>query len=244
MKSHNDKIEKEFNKFTNGCIIASVIFLIILLFIGLGGVVIYKPVAAAFYYNIGIQAKANGHPKEAKQHLRKAIETDPGSKIAKKAEIFLSTKLPRSDNISDEAISYNIKGYNYDVNGDYEEALKYYEMAIKDSPEFEWPYGNIAYMYTYTKKDFVKARESVTKALALNPDYFNALNYSGSIYWFEAHQLKEEGNYAGSLELMEKALKEYEKARQLDPDDKWVKENVGKVKSYIRWLKEQLKKNS
>jgi tetratricopeptide (TPR) repeat protein len=241
MVRQEDVMEKEFNKIITGCLVLTCVFLLLLGAISFAGYLGYKPIMAQYYYDQGVDAKIKGHVIESKDYLNKAMEIAPDSKTAEKAELYLKTRLPVSDNISPEAIALNIKGYNYNSSGDYEKALEFHQKAIDESPEFEWPYSNIASIYAYKYKDYTRAKEYLEKALSLNPDYYNARWLKGIIYWKEGHEYKEEENYSKALEMLEKSLAELEATKQIDPSESQIDEDIMDVKEYISWLKKKTK---
>ena len=72
---------------------------------------------------------------------------------------------------------YNNKGYSLYKNNQYEEALKYYEMALNFDPENVYAYyaaGIVYHTIGYDQKDldlFEKAKENYSKALEIDPNH-------------------------------------------------------------------------
>jgi tetratricopeptide (TPR) repeat protein len=241
MTYSEEAMNQDLKKIVIGCLIVIALLAGLLALLGFGGYMIYKPVLASYYYSEGVKSKEAGHVNLSKEFLRRAIETAPESESAKKAENYLATRLPRSDNISEEAIHLNIEGYRYHFRKkEYDRAIECYQNAIDESPEFEWPYSNMGMIYGFQYKNYDKALELLNKALTLNPEYFNARTHLARLYWIQADELKNNKEYLKSLPYYEKALAEYEHAHKLVPQEKFVKENISDLKRYINWVKDRL----
>lgn len=214
------------------------ILLIIVLCAALG-LLTYKPILASYYYSQGVDYKAKGWIFKSKDYLKKAIELDPDGEYAKKARHFMKIRLPKSDNISPEAIQKNIIGYNFDQKGRFEEAISEFKEAIKISPEFEWPYNNLGRIYTKQKK-YEEGITSFNKALELNPDYQNALINLGYLYWVSGYEFDQNQEYQSALEDYKKALDAYSKASELDPEDSRLLQDIRELKENIEYAEKHI----
>jgi tetratricopeptide (TPR) repeat protein len=76
--------------------------------------------------------------------------------------------------VSKEAEQLNIRGFNEKASGDDVKAISTYEECIKLYPDFEWPYSNLGSLYL-DRGDTAKAEELLKEAIAINPNYVNAL---------------------------------------------------------------------
>ncbi|MEW5820379.1 MAG: tetratricopeptide repeat protein [Cyanobacteriota bacterium] len=234
------------NDFKIIIIILAVIVISILLIIlscGVSGYLMYKPAMSSFYYSQGVSYKAKGWIYKSKSALNKAIKIDPDGEMGKKAALFLKIRLPKSDNIKQEAIQKNIYGYNLDVQKNYKEAIVQFEEAIEISPDFEWPYSNMARTYT-TLKEYDKAIPLFEKAIDLNPDYVNAYLNLGYLYWKRGYEYQKSAEYDLALIDYENALDKYSKGLSLNPDDSGIQEDVMEIKENICYIKNKsLKRN-
>lgn len=237
-----------------GCGIVGVVFLLFILAAGMLGYMIYKPLMAQHYYQSGVDYKIKGWVKESKQMMHKAINTAPNSNIAKEAKHFLKIRLPKSNKISNEAISLNIKGYNFSESGRnlyrsspkesenyYKQAIERYNLAIKDSPEFEWPYSNIGMVYYNDETKLDEAIKYFKQALQINPYYLNARIYLGLTYFKQARTHIDTKDYNKAKGLLNKALKEFKKAKKLDPENPELKEYTEDTTDYLKMVNKKLK---
>lgn len=125
------------------------------------------------YLELGKRYKTVGWTEEARESLNRAIKADSGD-IGKKAQIYLNAYVPRYPT-SQYAVQKNIQGYNM---RDDEAAGALYQQCIREYPEFEWPYNNLAAVYMKQKK-FSQAKDLLMSALKINPNYVSAwLNLS------------------------------------------------------------------
>lgn len=154
------------------------------------------------YYRMGRNYKDAGWPEQARECLTRAIKADENGEVGKKAKIYLKAYLPREP-ISQTAISRNITAFNQAASGSEDEAIAGYQACIKDYPTFEWPYGNLAALYTKAGR-YKDAQATVQKALTLNPNYLNG--------WLHlARALAADRDRAGAIRCTKRAL-------EIDPD--------------------------
>jgi TolB-like protein/Tfp pilus assembly protein PilF len=151
--------------------------------------------------------------------------------------LFLAEKALSSDYRLDEA--YFIKGQYYRVNGQSEEALKNYDLALEINPNYFAAYERKGYTLTWTMGDYVKGLSNYYKALDLvqsneRPPTLKALARAyldagfpekAKYYYNEAFAL--DGNKASFLsnqaflefcmENFEEALKLWKQLETIDP---------------------------
>lgn len=124
------------------------------------------------YYNAAVEYKDRGWTEASRIFLQMAHWANPWSSWGKRAEAYRKCKLPRN-NVSETAQSRNIDGYNLDQMGNTGAAIVVFEDLIKDYPNFEWPYNNLANIMLESGK-LDDAKSLCEKALSINPDYANA----------------------------------------------------------------------
>lgn len=124
------------------------------------------------FYRAGVQYKDKGWIEASRICLQWANWANPWSFWGKRADAYMRARLPKN-NISQDAQSRNIDGYNLDESGQTDKAIKTFEKLISDCPKFEWPYNNLANIMLESG-DAARAKELCEQALAINPDYANA----------------------------------------------------------------------
>ena len=72
-----------------------------------------------------------------------------------------------------------------------------FEALISEYPDFEWPYGNLGFLYL-GEGNISKSKKVLEKALSLNPNYLN-----GWLHLSRVRALSDE--FAGAYECLEKA---------------------------------------
>ncbi len=177
------------------------------LVIGLGGAFIVSRVmsippkkvpanlSAQEYYDLGIKYKLAGWISQSKQSLQLSTKLDPNG-IGKQAHTYSLAYLP-AQNVSDEAVLENIKAVNKSAI-DKVGAEKAYRKCIEKYPNFEWPYGNLGFLYIKDGR-LNEAKEVLNKALEINPHYTNGLIHLAGAY-FKEH------NFAKTDELLKRVL--------------------------------------
>lgn len=110
-------------------------------------------------------------------------------------------------------------------------AIELLTKAIDNMPDRSDLYNALGIVYENSKKDLVTAKSYYEKALAINPDYVEAIGNIGRIYFNQAveaqaaaNDIKDNEQYkiarAKSDEIFKEALPYFEKAHQMNPDDR------------------------
>ncbi len=123
------------------------------------------------YYRLAHQYKRVGWIEQARDSSNLASELGAETDIGKAARLFLKTKLPKYP-VPLLAEQLYIEGFNQLATGYIDESKAIFEELIKDYPDFEWGYGQLAVLYIQ-EGDNGKARELLKIALDINPDYVN-----------------------------------------------------------------------
>ncbi|MHA1379012.1 MAG: tetratricopeptide repeat protein [Candidatus Helarchaeota archaeon] len=76
----------------------------------------------------------------------------------------------------------NGEGIKREDNGDYDGAIRMYELCVKLDPYYQWAWYNMGRMYGDKKKDNEKAISAYKKAVSVNDNYGDAWNNLGNIY--------------------------------------------------------------
>ncbi|CAF2667344.1 unnamed protein product [Rotaria sp. Silwood2] len=157
------------------------------------------------------------------QHIRRELTGTGWQKMGvllwkinenKKAEEIYKLLLEQAASDFDQAYCYNQLGIIHDSQGDYKQALDFFEESIKvyrkirshDHPELATSYGNIALVYN-NMGDYKKALEYNEKALAIrkitlpenHPHLATSYSHIGQVY-------RSMDNYEKALEYYEKDL--------------------------------------
>ncbi len=102
--------------------------------------------------------------------------------------------------------------YNCKVQGNLEEAIKEYNIAIKYKPDYAMAHNNLGVAY-YNKGEFDKAIEEYQSAIKYKPDYAMAHNNLGVTYYNKGE--------------FDKAIEEYQSAIKYKPDYAMAHNNLG-----------------
>ena len=114
------------------------------------------------------------------------------------------------------AKAYNNIGNVYASTGLIEEALENYNQALKINPNYEIVHRNIALIYLDKNIDFTKAEYHLTKAIEIDPRYFNAYVTRSSLY---RKMAMKETDASKKAQLQEKALSDTKIAQKLKDND-------------------------
>ncbi len=80
--------------------------------------------------------------------------------------------------------------------GDYQRAVKLYEKALKAKPDFADALNNLGYSLRNIAKQYMdEAMQSYNRALQIQKDHEQALEYQGELYVWRGQLLKANENY-------------------------------------------------
>jgi tetratricopeptide (TPR) repeat protein len=123
------------------------------------------------------------------------------------------------------AIALNNRGNAYSSKGDYDRAIKDYDLAIKLNPNNFKPYNNRGVAYQ-NKGDYDRAIRDFDEAIKLNPNSAHAFANRG-----ETYQLRDE---------FERAVQDYDKAITIEPSLKeiwngrcWARAIIGQLEGAL-----------
>ncbi len=125
-----------------------------------------------FWYIRGLQYKDRGWTEAARIFFQFAAWSNPWSETGQMAESYMKIRLP-INKIPPAIQEKNIDAFNLDALGNTDRAIAAFEALIKERPDFEWPYNNLANI----KIDLGQLKEAEklsTQALKINPYYANA----------------------------------------------------------------------
>lgn len=148
------------------------------------------------FYELGVHYKELGWTEQARDALTYGIEGDPEGDWGTKARRFLQARLPRFP-VPLMAEQRNISGYNLMMAGDIPGAKDVFEGLISEYPDFEWPYGNLGFLYL-GEGNISKSKQVLEKALSLNPNYLN-----GWLHLARVRALSDD--FSGAYECLDKA---------------------------------------
>jgi tetratricopeptide (TPR) repeat protein len=133
----------------------------------------------------------------------------------------LILKLLPTNQAAKEAFAYYRDGMSAQADGEYAEAMKNYEEALRleqDPYDRSYILYNVGLIYT-SNGDHEKALESYHEALELNPRLPQALNNVAVIYHFKGEETKEQGDLEAAEEWFDKAAEYWKRAIRLAPNN-------------------------
>ena len=135
------------------------------------------------------------------------------------ADIIL--KMLPTNKKAKEAFVYYRDGMSAQAEGEYAEALDYYQEALtleEDSYDRSYILYNMGLIYA-SNGDHNKALELYHQAIELNPRLPQALNNIAVIYQFQGEKAKEAGDYDGGEALFDQASDYWIRAIRLAPNN-------------------------
>lgn len=175
--------------------------------------------------NVTIDIYTNENSKEYKKYYYEVENymTDNCGSVKRKLAINDVVK-KNSFSENEMALKYYNIGSEASERGDYEEAIKYYKLAIKEDPKFVFAYDNLGYAYRKLEK-FDDAVEYYKKSLKIDPEGLMPLqniaiayklkkDYTNAIKWYEKLTKVDSNNPEAfyGISLIQIETKEYEKA--------------------------------
>ena len=142
------------------------------------------------------------------------LDSDP-----QMALLYLDNAL-RIDEFSDEALY--TKGLLMQNMEEYELAKEFYRRTKEINPGHRLAYYNLAYL-DVLEENFPKALEQLGKLLVLDPEYIPALHFRGAIYQ--------------KLKMYENALKDFQLALKLEPENEEIKTDINTLKESLKTAK-------
>ncbi len=133
----------------------------------------------------------------------------------------LILKLLPTNQAAKEAFAYYRDGMSAQADGEYAEAMKNYEEALRleqDPYDRSYILYNVGLIYT-SNGEHDKALESYHEALELNPRLPQALNNVAVIYHFKGEEIKENGDLEEAEEWFDKAAEYWKRAIRLAPNN-------------------------
>lgn len=121
-------------------------------------------------------------------------------------EKMASNEKQSSKSFSDnkKATEFYSKGLNESKNKNYEKAVEYFEIAVKEDPEFTFAWDNLGINYRRLK-NFDKAIEAYKKSLEIDPNGLMPLQNIAVVYQYKKEYYK--------------AIKAYEKLAEIDKNN-------------------------
>ena len=133
------------------------------------------------------------------------------------------------------------KGNRLYQNQKYEDALKHYDQALSRQPDSEIKNFN-AGAAQYKTKEYQKANSSFEKSLITENKGLEAkANYNLGNSKYMLGLSKENTDLPAAVRLLEEALNNYKRTRELAPKDEDVQVNYKIVEEKLKELKEKLK---
>ncbi|HEY9685991.1 MAG TPA: tetratricopeptide repeat protein [Coleofasciculaceae cyanobacterium] len=161
---------------------------------------IEEPDRADFHMSLGKAFQSHGKMDKAREEVLQARDFSKSPQLRMEAVNLLKTRMPRSvANLTPMARYYTLAGdaqqWEYE---DLSKAVSFYEKAVREAPDAETGYYELANLYRQMK-DYGKAETYASRALALNPESYHTCmalgdiamdksNYPKAVAWFQKAQ--------------------------------------------------------
>jgi tetratricopeptide (TPR) repeat protein len=113
-----------------------------------------------------------GFAEAARMALDRAIEADPKAQTATKAKVRMRTRLPK-DPVSDAATRQYVQGLKCYAMKDYEGAKGFFELLVRNFPNFEWASLMLAKTLIFLA-EVERAQDLAMKVYRYNPSIIGA----------------------------------------------------------------------
>ncbi|MFP4497150.1 MAG: tetratricopeptide repeat protein [Vulcanimicrobiota bacterium] len=178
-------------------------------------------------YFLGNMYLQLGQYEKAVELFRRLLELEPGNERAQKFVDLYDGKIQTTDNkkVNDNAVKHFMLGEKFYNNEEYEAAAEEYSRAIENDPRFYQAYAYLGESLIKMKK-YQDAIEVLDHAINMEPYYPTA-------YHFKGLALEKEYDFTRKEELLRTAVKNYEKALEVDPKYKKVREDLDRAKKRL-----------
>ncbi len=144
--------------------------------------VLQSPDRADYHYDLGQELRHILKVELARKELETALKlsTDPSFRL--KVHGVLATSMPATvTQLDPMARYYNLAGDSHESEGqNLSLAARFYEKAIQETPDFEWPYHHLGLVHREMKQ-YSQAKKYALKAVELNPNFYLAYLTLGDI---------------------------------------------------------------
>lgn len=130
------------------------------------------------YYELGLRYRLGGLVGLAREALTRVTELTPNSSMALKARLVLRGQLPKAP-VPEAAEQRNIEAFNL-MSSNPHLAKEKFQALMRDFPDFEWPFSNLAWMY-FNEGKIDEAKGLAKYLLTVNPEHLRSLHLSMQI---------------------------------------------------------------
>jgi len=110
-----------------------------------------------------------------------------------------------------------------------QEALRWMEKALEKQPDHAGALNYIGYSWAEKGTNLDQAEQYITRALQIRPDDGYITDSLAWVYYMRARALGETGRSRDARELLERAIRELERANELTGGDPVISEHMGDV---------------
>jgi len=126
----------------------------------------------------------------------------------------------------DEELLYNL-GVIHGEAGQSPEALRYMQQVLDKNPNHPGALNYVGYSLAENGDDLDRAEQMISKALEQRPDDGYITDSLGWVYYMRARPLLQAGRVDAGRALLERAIRELEKAAELTGGDPVISEHLG-----------------
>jgi tetratricopeptide (TPR) repeat protein len=131
------------------------------------------------WYSLGLQKAISGEFEEAKVNFQKSLEIDSSFLPAQESLGVIDKILNK--NLTNDAGIYFFRGISYSNEGETDDAIESFSMAIDENSQFQNAYYERGLTYSYTE-NYDKAISDFSKVVAMDPKASAAYNNRGLVY--------------------------------------------------------------
>jgi tetratricopeptide (TPR) repeat protein len=132
----------------------------------------------------------------------------------------------RDQSQDDPEVVYNL-GVIHGEAKQVDEALAYMDEVLEKNPDHAGALNYIGYTWAEQGQNLDEAEELITRALELRPDDGYITDSLGWVYYMRARPLIERGDLTSGRALLERAIRELERAAELTGGDPIISEHLG-----------------
>jgi tetratricopeptide (TPR) repeat protein len=178
-------------------------------------------------YRLGVLNVHLANYDKAVEYFRRYLRIRPDSHEAKAfIDMYDGRAAADSKDINRTAIHHFMNAERFYQGGNYREAAEFYSMAIENDPHFYKAYAHLGECLTRLNK-YDESRQVLEHAISVSPNQPEAYHFLGLAF-------EKEYNFNRKIELLQKAVENYEKALKAAPSYKPAQEDLERARRRMK----------